>query len=229
MADTPYPIEQRRRARWQLAGIAIALAIVSLLVWKYTALAELADPERLTTLLARLRASVWSAPLLLLLFVVAGLVLFPVTALFIVTAAILDPVFAIFISLLGALTNAAAGYGIGARYFRNTATTAGGWQLARVQELLRARGTLAIALARYVPVAPYAIFNIAAGAVGVPLRDFLAGTALALLPVIVVLTLFGAQVQALFVRPTLLGFALLLGLIAIWVGLLWMLRRRAVR
>jgi uncharacterized membrane protein YdjX (TVP38/TMEM64 family) len=68
-------------------------------------------------------------------------------------------------------------------------------------------------------------FSIAAGAVGVRLSDFLFGTALAITPVIVVLTLFEAQVRRLFTQPTLLGFAALLTLLVFWVALILVLRR----
>ena len=223
------PLEQRRRARWQLALLAIGLVVLSLVLWKFTALAELAQPARLAALLEGLRTSIWSAPVVLAAFVGGSLVLFPITALFIVSAAILSPLLAICISLTGALSSALLGYVIGARYFRTTAATAGGWQLARVQELLQDQGLMAIVVARFVPIAPYTVFNIAAGAVGVRVRDFLGGTAIALAPVIVLLTLFEQQVRSVFTRPTVLGFALLLGLITLWAGLILTLRRLLAR
>ena len=150
-------------------------------------------------------------------------------ALFVVSAALLNPLTAICTSMIGALGTALLGYGIGAKFFRNTARTAGGGQLARVQDLLRDQGMMTIVMARYVPVAPYVVFNIAAGAVGVRVRDFMGGTAIALSPVIVLLTLFEQQVRAVFARPTLLGFALLLGLVALWVGMAFGLRSLLAR
>ena len=223
------PLKQRRRARWQLALLTIGLAALSAVLWKFTALAELAQPARLVALLEGLRTSAWSAPVMLVAFLVGSLVLFPITALFIVSAALLSPVQAVCTSLLGALSSAMIGYSIGARYFRNTATTAGGRQLLRVQDLLRDQGLMAIVMARFVPVAPYMVFNIAAGAVAVRVRDFLGGTAIALSPVIVLLTLFERQLRVVFTRPTVLGFVLLFGLIALWTTMTLLLRRQLAR
>jgi uncharacterized membrane protein YdjX (TVP38/TMEM64 family) len=229
LADIPDPDKQRSRARWQLALIAIGLVVASVVLWHFTALSELAEPVRLAALLATLRSSVWSAPLMVVVIVMATLVLFPITATFVVSAMILDSPVAIGVSLLGSLGSAVIGYGIGARYFRKAATTAAGRRMAQVQEMLRNRGVLAIAMGRFVPVAPYLGFSIAAGAVGVRISDFMAGTALAVTPVIVMLTLFAEQIRSLFTAPTLTGFALLFGLVLFWIALVLALRHLITR
>jgi len=229
LTDIPDPDQQRRHARWQLALLAIALVVASVVLWRFTGLAQLVEPARLAMLLDMLRSSIWSAPAMVAVIIAATLVLFPITATFVVSAMIFDSPLAICISLLGALGSAIVGYGIGARYFREAATTAWGRRLAQVQEVLRNRGTLAIAMARFVPVAPYLAFSIAAGAVGVRVSDFMVGTGLALTPVIVMLTLFEEQIRGLFAAPTLFGFVLLLGLISLWVVLVLGLRRLVAR
>jgi phospholipase D1/2 len=188
-------------------------------------LSQLVEPVRLAALLETLRSSAWSAPLMVFVIVVATLVLFPITATFVVSAMILDSAVAICVSLLGALGSAIVGYGLGAKYFRNTAKTAVGLRMGQVQSLLSNRGMIAIAMARFVPVAPYLAFSIAAGAVGVRVRDFMLGTALAVTPVIVMLTLFADQIRSLFTAPTLTGFLLLAGLIVFWTAMVLGLRR----
>jgi phospholipase D1/2 len=225
LADIPDPDRQRARARWRLAVVAISLILASVVLWRLTPLTALLEPARLATLLETLRASAWSAPAMVVVIIFATLVLFPITGTFVVTAMIFDSLLAVGVSLLGALGSAFVGYVIGARYFRNAADTAWGRRLVHVQEMLRNRGTLAIFMARFVPVAPYLAFSIAAGAVGVRVSDFMIGTAMALTPVIVMLTLFEEQVRALFTAPSVLGFLLLLGLIVVWVTLVLALRQ----
>ena len=88
---------------------------------------------------------------------------------------------------------------------------------------------LAIAMARFVPVAPYLAFSIAAGAVGVSLRDFMLGTALAVTPVIVMLTLFADQIRSLVTAPTSTGFLVLAGLVVLWTAMVLGLRRLIAR
>ncbi len=229
LAYIPDSQKQSRRARWQLMALVVGLVLISVLLWKFTALAELAEPARLAALLEDLRTSPWSAAALVALFIGGVLALFPITALYVATAMILDTPLAICVSMIGAVSSALVGYGIGARYFRNAAATAAGWRMAPLQEILRHSGLLAIAMARFLPVAPYLVFSIAAGAVSVRLRDFVGGTALAAAPVIVLLTLFEEQVRTLVTQPTALGFAMLLGLIALWVTLIVSLRRIIAR
>jgi uncharacterized membrane protein YdjX (TVP38/TMEM64 family) len=229
LADIPDPDKQRRSARWRLALVAIGLMLVSVVLWRFTALSEFVEPERLASLLDALRSSAWSVPVMVAVIIGATLVLFPITATFVVSAMIFDSPLAVCVSLVGALGSAIVGYAIGAKYFRTAATTAWGRRMARVQEMLRNRGTLAIAMARFVPVAPYLAFSIAAGAVGVRLSDFMLGTGMALTPVIVMLTLFEEQIRGLFAAPTLLGFALLLSLTVVWVTLVLALRQLIAR
>jgi uncharacterized membrane protein YdjX (TVP38/TMEM64 family) len=229
LADIPNPDEHRRRARWRLALAGISLVLASVVLWRFTPLTVLVEPARLAILLETIRASAWSAPVMVAVIIAATLVLFPITATFVVTAMIFDSFLAICVSLLGALGSAIVGYGIGARYFRNAAENAWSRRLVHVQNMLRNRGTLAIFMARFVPIAPYLAFSIAAGAVGVRISDFMIGTGIAVTPVIVILTLFEEQVRALFTAPTVLGFALLLGLIVVWVTVVLALRQLIAR
>jgi phospholipase D1/2 len=46
-----------------------------------------------------------------------------------------------------------------------------------------------------VPVAPYSLINLAAGAGGVPFRDFVVGTSLGMSPGVVGITIFGKQLE----------------------------------
>jgi phospholipase D1/2 len=52
---------------------------------------------------------------------------------------------------------------------------ASGQRLNRTNRLIAKHGILAVAALRSVPVAPYSLVNLAAGAVCVPFRDFVLG------------------------------------------------------
>jgi uncharacterized membrane protein YdjX (TVP38/TMEM64 family) len=72
---------------------------------------------------------------------------------------------------------------------------------------------------RMVPIAPFSIVNVVAGASKLSLRDYLLGTALGMLPGIVVMAVLGAQIADL-ARDASWGNVLLLGLaIVAWIAL----------
>ncbi len=58
---------------------------------------------------------------------------------------------------------------------------------------MRRRGVLAMTAVRLVPIAPFAVVNMVAGAIHLRLRDFMIGSALGILPGTLVATVFGDQ------------------------------------
>ena len=57
-----------------------------------------------------------------------------------------------------------------------------GPRVARVEDLLRRQGLVAVVVARVTPVVPFTIVNYGAGVSAVSMRDFLLGTAIGILP-----------------------------------------------
>ena len=81
-------------------------------------------------------------------------------------------------------TRSAAGSG------RDTVRRLAGRRLNALSQRLGKRGVLAILLVRLLPVAPFSIVNLVAGASHIGWRDFLLGTALGLAPGVVMATVF---------------------------------------
>jgi len=92
-----------------------------------------------------------------------------------------------------------------------------GKRLNRVNRLISKHGVFAVAAARMIPVAPYSLVNLAAGAVQVPLRDFILGTFLGMSPGVVAITLFEEQVEQMVNAPNLLTLAVLIGIVLLMV------------
>jgi uncharacterized membrane protein YdjX (TVP38/TMEM64 family) len=74
---------------------------------------------------------------------------------------------------------------------------------------LAKRGLLAIVFARIVPVGPYTIVNIVAGASRIHWRDFLLGTVIGLIPGVIIASVFMDRVVAAIRKPGIGTFALL--------------------
>jgi uncharacterized membrane protein YdjX (TVP38/TMEM64 family) len=70
-----------------------------------------------------------------------------------------------------------------------------------MNRLISKHGALAVAAVRMIPVAPYSLVNLAAGAVRVPFREFVVGTFLGMSPGVFGITFFENQVEELLRDP----------------------------
>jgi uncharacterized membrane protein YdjX (TVP38/TMEM64 family) len=98
-------------------------------------------------------------------------------------------------SMAGILISALFTYWVGTRMDRSTVRKLAGPKLSRILDVLRRRGIVALTALRLVPLAPFTIEGIVAGAIRVPLRDFTLGTAIGMLPGTLAATVFGDQLE----------------------------------
>jgi uncharacterized membrane protein YdjX (TVP38/TMEM64 family) len=77
--------------------------------------------------------------------------------------------------------------------------------------LISKQGVLAVAAVRMVPIAPYSLVNLAAGAAHVPFRDFVYGTLLGMSPGIVGITFFAEQLEQMIRSPNAVNLVMLIG------------------
>jgi phospholipase D1/2 len=218
-----------RRARWLLLGCFVLLIAAAVILWRYTPLAQFITAQRLSDWLGTFRGQAWAPFAVVGLFVIGGLVIFPVLLLIAATSLVFSPLIAFVVALAGTVVSATITYLVGARFVRGTAQTAFGPMLQKVSAALKGRGVLAIAAIRIVPIAPFTVLNVAAGSIGVPLTDFLIGTVLGMLPGMIAITAFGQQLRAVLDHPTPLRVAALVGLIAAWLGLSLLLQKLVAR
>ncbi len=192
VADLLPDPEPKDRVHGRLVGIIVLVAALACiaLAWRYTPLREWLDFDTLVAY-----AEAWQrspvAPIALIgAYVAGGLLVVPVMLLIAVTAAVFGPVAGTLYALAGAMASASVTYAIGRRLGRETVRRLAGHRLNALSQRLGQRGILAIILVRLLPVAPYSIVNLVAGASHIGWRDFLLGSVLGLLPGIVMTTLF---------------------------------------
>jgi uncharacterized membrane protein YdjX (TVP38/TMEM64 family) len=164
-------------------------------------------------------------------YTLGALALVPVTLLIVVTGAIFDLWPGIPYALSGCLVSAAVTYGIGRLAGRPNVRRFAGANLGRIQRQLSRQGFLSMLFARIIPVAPFSIVNVVAGANNVRLRDFLLATVIGMAPGIVMLVVLEDQFEQLLQDPTIGRFALLVGLAGFFAVLgavfyRWYSRRR---
>ncbi len=213
---------------------ALSAAIVLLLgglalLWLATPLHDWVDVAHLVAALNRFGDSAWAPLLLLAAYLVGGLVLFPVNVLIAVTVLVFGPLLGSVYALVGALASAVLLYEIGRGLRQGALRSRLTPRLRLLGARIARRGLPAIVFVRVVPLAPYSVVNLVAGAARIRRRDYVFGTALGMLPGIAVNALFVDRILALIERPqgsTLCAFVLAL---ALALALLYALRRRMAR
>jgi phospholipase D1/2 len=158
-------------------------------------------------------------------YLVGGLSCFPVTLLIFATALTLNLSLAIVCSLLGCVLSAMLLYAAGRWLGRKNVMRLAGRSLNRVNRLISKQGALAVTAFRMVPVAPYSLINLAAGAGGVPFRDFVVGTSLGMSPGVVGITFFAKQLEQTILSPSLTNLIVLLGTLVLMLAGIISLRR----
>jgi uncharacterized membrane protein YdjX (TVP38/TMEM64 family) len=204
--------------------IAALLALAAL--WRWGPLADLALASRWPEGWDRLGEREWLVmAAVLAAYVVGGLLMVPVIVLVAATGLYYAPAEAMLVAAIGLLLSAAVGYGAGTVLGPRVLRRLAGGRLSRIRRHLAHRGLLlSMTITRLLPVAPFTLVNLAAGASRVPLRDYLLGTAIGLAPAIVAITLFTGQLKRVVRSPDPLNFGILLALlllIALAAGYCW--------
>jgi phospholipase D1/2 len=204
--------ENRAKMAWRLAIAAL------ILIGMATGWSAVTDDVRglLSTTFQDIAASRIAAPTVLIVYVVGGFMLIPITLLIVATSAAFGLAWGLAYAALGTMASALAGYCLGAWLGKKAVRRIMGGKLLRVRDAIRRRGILSIAAIRMVPVAPFTIVNLAAGALGVGLGRFLAGTVIGMAPGFVVFSALGHHLYRLVSAPTLATLAAAIGLVLLW-------------
>jgi uncharacterized membrane protein YdjX (TVP38/TMEM64 family) len=102
---------------------------------------------------------------------------------------------------LGSVSSAAASYWIGRIIGRRAVRKLAGRRLNRLSRFLAARGVLTVSLATMLPLAPFGIVNMVAGASHIRFRHFVLGSFIGVIPTIVGMTLFERGLQSILNNP----------------------------
>lgn len=192
----------------------IAVVAVLTALWKFTPLADWITADRIISLANDFASRPWAPLMVLLAYTPACLVLFPrpLITLFAVLAFGLAP--GLSLALGGILIAALVTYYIGRRMDRARVRRFAGPKLNRVSELLRTRGLLAVTALRIVPVAPFAVGGLVAGAIRVKLWHYALGTLLGMLPGTLAMSMFGNQLEQGLRDPSLISYWVVAGALA---------------
>jgi uncharacterized membrane protein YdjX (TVP38/TMEM64 family) len=178
----------------RLALFALAIGALAAL-WRFTPLAEVASAEQVVGWAKDFGAAWWAPLLIMAAYTPACFVMFPRPLITLASVMAFGPWLGFAYSMSGIIGAAVVTYIAGRRMRRDTVRRLAGPKIERMVDVLRKHGLLAMSLLRLVPIAPFFVVGIVAGAVRLKLWHLAAGTFIGMLPGTLAATIFGDQLE----------------------------------
>ncbi len=221
------PEERGRPLMGKLLALgSLALIVVALgLLWRFTPLRDAVSFTALVHGAQRVHASPLGPFAIVAMYALAASVSVPVTLLIAVSGFVFGALWGSTYAFAGTMISACITYYAGASLGHDAVRKLAGRRINRISEKLGKKGLITVLVLRVVPVAPFTIINLAAGASHISLRDYLAGTVLGMTPGIVLATTFAHQLVAAVRHPSMSGLVLVALIGAALIGLSVALQR----
>lgn len=225
---SPEMTVKNARPAWFVPVTLLALAGMLAVLWQWTPLAQWADSDRIVAWAIDFARMPLAPALIVLAYTPASMVMFPRPLLTLLAVAAFGAWYGFAYAFCGIIVAAMATYALGVRLDRQGVRRIARGRLNRLTQVMRRRGLLAMTAVRLVPLAPFAVVNMMAGAIRIRPSHFVVGTALGILPGTLTATVFGDQLFAALRDPRLinpLAVAVVLALGCLLVAATWMVRR----
>jgi uncharacterized membrane protein YdjX (TVP38/TMEM64 family) len=169
---------------------------------------------------------IWGLPVAVGAFAVLAFLGVPQIVLIAAAVVAFGPWLGMGYSWIGTLVSAQVGFWMGRLFGARLLRDIGGQGVNRFMTLIGQNGFLASLIVRLVPSAPFIVVNMAAGVTPMRMRDFSGGTAIGIIPKIVLTAFAGNSiVQSLKGQGTWFHYLTLAGVAAVWIGVGWYARR----
>ncbi|MDO3380241.1 VTT domain-containing protein [Geoalkalibacter halelectricus] len=209
--------------------ILLCAALVLAVAWRWTPLQEYLSIEVLRGWAETVQATAYSPLILMVIYVLGGFVLLPVTLMILVTVLTFGPWLGLLYAVCGTLLSAVSGYWAGRKLGREAVRNLSGERLSRINRALARKGLWAMIALRVLPLAPFTVGNLAAGASQIKLRDFILGTLIGMSPGFLAFAAFAGGFEIILRKPDPLSTVLFLAVAAGGGAMFWMLRKFILR
>jgi uncharacterized membrane protein YdjX (TVP38/TMEM64 family) len=189
----------------QTLMILIAVTIIALLVGGGYILSQNVDwmsKDYLQSILESLRNSPWALPAVCGIYVVAGLLFFPVTVLSLAVAMVFGAVWGVFYGMAGVMCSTTVLFLIGNLMGDKGLRSLAGPRINKIDKKFAENGIVGVAVIRMIPVAPFSLVNLVAGISSIKISSFLLGTFLGMLPPMIIKALVGGSIADIFRDPS---------------------------
>lgn len=209
-----FDTERTGPAWFPIVCAAVVLAALAA-AWRFTPLAELITTERVMALARDFAGRPWAPFVVLAAYTPASLIMFPRPLITLFAVVAFGAWLGFAYAMSGILIAAVASYLAGRMLDRETVRRLAGIRLNQVSEKLRQGGLLAVTALRLVPMAPFAVEGLVAGAVRIKLWHLVLGTFIGTLPGTLATTVFGNQLEAALRDPAEINYWLLGGIVLV--------------
>ena len=220
------PEEVRQPAPRRFIGLGVLALTLALLAvaWRWTPLREWINLASLVSLARGLEDLPFTPLVVVAAYAVAG-VLVPITVLIAATGIVFGPIMGALYAIIGSTLSAAMTYWLGEWMGRDTVRRLVGPRINRLSRRIAKHGVLAMMVVRMLPIAPFTVVNVVAGASHIRLRDFLLGTLLGMSPGILLIVTFAHNLAEAIRNPSPGTLAVLAVVIATLLGVATALQR----
>ncbi len=210
----------RRRTIMIALGVAALALLAGLMFWASQSIPWL-SAENINDFLEKSRGTYFALPTVLMVYVIGGLLFFPVTVLSLAVAAIFGPVWGPIYGILGALLSSATLFGIGKLLGNAGLKKVGGPKVEALDAKLKTSGIVGVAAIRMLPIAPFSLVNLVAGISSIGIIQFLVGTFLGMGPPMIAKGLVGDSITQIFRNPSPQTIGYMAGGIVLWGLMIW--------
>ena len=219
------PGTRHRAWRWLLAaGIVSALLTLVIAIVVGARSFAWSDLPAFVERMSAWRGSPLAMVAMIGCFIVGGLVVFPVNLLIATSIVVFGPGAGGAIAFAGSLASAGVLHQIGMAFPEHVFSRFAGRHAEQLRERVARHGLIAVAIVRLLPIAPYSIVSLAAGIAGIGRVPYFVGTAIGMLPGVVLYALFADRARKVIADPRPLSWAMLLFALLLIVAVALLLR-----
>jgi phosphatidylserine/phosphatidylglycerophosphate/cardiolipin synthase-like enzyme/uncharacterized membrane protein YdjX (TVP38/TMEM64 family) len=205
-------------------GALLLLLLGLAAAWRWTPMSEFLNMDGAESAVRWIRDSNFTPVLILLAFIVGSVLAIPLTLIIIATVTVFGPWAGMAYSLVGAQLAAMVTFWLGQSLGKDTVSNLAGSQFNTIARKVKNPGLLTIVTFRIVPVAPFTVVNVIAGASSISLRHFAIGTFFGMMPGIAAIALVADRLLAWLKDPSLEDVLLLAATVLLVASTLWVLR-----
>ena len=219
-----------RKPAWgKIALFAVALGALAA-AWRWTPLAEYATADNILDFTRAVRERWWAPAAMVAACTAGAFVLFPRPVLTLVSVMTFGVWQGLVYATSGILVAASASYGAGRFIKRGTLRRIAGDKIDAAAKPVKRHGVVATFAANMMPTPPFVVQNMIAGAIRIPLWEFLLGTLLSLVPGLLAWTVFGDQIVNALEDASKVNFWLIGGVLVLFAGFIlatrWWLKKK---
>ena len=221
------PSETRKPVSRRMIGFGALVCFLAMLAiaWRWTPLGELVNLESLLAVARKLEAMPLTPIAVILSYVIAGILMVPVMVMIAVTGIVFGPLVGGIYAIGGTMLSATVSYSLGRWLGRDIVQKLVGPRINQLSKHIAKRGIVSVVIVRIIPIAPFTVVNVIAGASLIRVRDYLLGTLLGMAPGIGITVTFVHHLVEVVRNPNPETIALLVLVAALLIGTAILLQR----